>query len=609
MTPPSLKPGGDWEAQNHLPIGHARSWRRLARRITHGKHRRWMLASLLSFLLALISLALPLTALADANSLTSYGATASGWAIQPYILNDSFLNVPAADQAAPYVFVSMDNTPGSEAKASYLFPGTAISAVPNTQGVAVSVPSGVDARYPGNGSVSNQVNAFNDGVATQATAGSQSAQASEGYATSNATIANYQFAPPPVPASPPPPGVPGVPGAPTPPAVPTISGSALTPTATSGTGAGTTPTATATPKPSPTTCTLIIFCSPSSSSSQTSASAYNSVNGAAGNAGSGAGSVGAPPVTLTSPDMVEQQLATALKALQVANPTLLNLSGGQLAAPNTGLPYASADVSSKAETRATDSGVTVTVVTNLQHVELFQGLITFGAVESSLQATAPASSAQGSGSITTRITGGSIAGIPVTVDENGVTVKDQNISPAQVQALSSQLNAALTSAGVHVSLTTTVSKTDVGYWEGSGAALEVTAEVNPASSGLPSPASGVPATHVDFSIGKVTASIYAVAGVPSSGGSGGGSYYYGGGGSVCSGGNYPSSAGSPPSTVPTTTKFAGGNFLLPAGLSGAGLLALVFVVQGVSTAAVAAAAGYTDPRAISQLATTEEETR
>jgi hypothetical protein len=39
------------------------------------------------------------------------------------------------------------------------------------------------------------------------------------------------------------------------------------------------------------------------------------------------------------------------------------------------------------------------------------------------------------------------------------------------------------------------------------------------------------------------------------------------------------------------------------------LLALVFVVQGVSTAAVAATAGYTDARARSALAATEEESK
>lgn len=603
MTTPSFEP--DRKRRR-------RGWRRGVWRFVRGKRRQWMLASLLSFMLALVSLALPLAALADANSLTSYGATASGWGIQPYILNDAFLNVPAADQAAPYVFVSMDNTPGSAAKASYLFPGTAINAVPNTQGVAVSVPTGVDARFPGNGSASSQVNAFNDGVATQATAGGQSAQASEGYATAHATIANYQFAPPPAPAVPPPPSVPGVPGAPTPPAVPTISGGALTPTVSSGSGGSPAPTATpAPPAPSPTTCTLIIFCS--SSSTQTMASAAGSIQGTNGATQTGAAPAGGlpvtAPITLPAPDAVEQQLSAALKALQVANPTLLNLSGGQLAAPNATLPYASADVSSKAETRATDAGVTATVVTNLQHIELFQGLITFATVESSLQANAPASSAQGSGSITTRITGGAVAGIPVTVDQNGVTVNDQNISPAQVQALSDQLNAALSSAGVHISLAQTVTKTDVGYWEGSGAGLEITAEVNPASAGLPSPASGVPGTHVDFSIGNVTASIYAVPGIPSGGtdNSGSGGYYGGGSYATCSGGSSPSVANSPPST--TSNPAFKGSFLLPAGLTGGGLLALVFVVQGVSTAAVAAAAGFTDPRTISQLLTTEEETR
>ena len=575
-------------------------------RFTHRRRRHWMLMSLLSFWLALMTLALPLaTASADTNSLDSYGATASGWAIQPHIVNDAFQNVPVADQAAPYVFVSMDSTPGSQAQASYFFPGTAINAVPNTQGVAVSVPTGVEARFPGNGAGSGKVNGFNDGVATQADAGSQSAQASEGYALAQAAVASYQFAPA-IPAAPQPPGVPGAPSLPAPPALPTIPAAA--PTATAGGGGGSAPTPTpGSGAPTATPCASIL-------------------NICLGDAGPSHGGVnaalpdiqptqGLPPATL--PDPIEQQLSAALKAAQVANPGLLALAGGQPVAMNPTLPYAAADISSQAESRATDAGVTVTVQTRMQHVELFQGLITFGSVESTLQAAAPASTSEkGSGTISTTVTGATIAGIPVVVDQNGVTVKDQNASAAQAQALSDQLNAALKQAGVHVSVTRSVITTDVGTWQGAGAGVTVTADLSPATYNPPAPANGLPGTHVDFSIAQASANIYATPGSGSSGdlggsngsGSYGGGFGYGGGGGfcfLCGGGG--GGGGATTTTTPGASSHTGGAFTLPAGLRGAPLLALVFVIQGLSTAAVAATAGLTSTDDVGGATTVEEE--
>lgn len=592
MTTPPLRPSGAPGASSRQPATRARGWRRLVR----GKSRVWLGVSLLSFWLALMALALPMAVRADTNSLASYGATASGWAIQPYVLNDSFLNVPAADQAAPYVFVSMDNTPGADAKASYFFPGTAINAVPNTQGVPVTVPTGVEARYPGNGSASGQVNTFNDGIATQATAGAQSTQASEGYALSQAALAGYQFAPV-IPYS----GVtpPGGVSLPTPPAVPTVPPlGAPTPTATNtpGPSGGATPTATPNhgggPTPTPTSCVIVCLSQPLSAR-EAAPQAYAQTPR------------GMLPITL--PDNVEQLLTTQLRALETSNPNLLALAGGKLPTPDATLPYAAADISSQAETRATDSGVVVTVVTRAQNVQLLQGLIVFSSVDSTLQATAPVTGVNGSGSIQTQVTGATIAGIPVTVDQSGVTISSQNLSSSQIQALSAQLNAALAKAGLHIALTQSVTKTDVGYWEGSGAGLEITAEANPAGTGLPSPASGVPATHVDFSIGKVVASIYAVPGSASNGGGGGGGDGYYGSGGCCFGGG-GSSGGSGSSTSTNTTHHSGGSFSLPGGLSGKALLALVFVVQGLSTAAVAATAGLADANAKAALTPREEET-
>ena len=591
MTTPRFSRGnGDHRQVN----GGADGWSRVARRLLRGTVRRWMLASILSFWLALLALMLPLSARADSNSLASYGATASGWAIQPYVVNDSFINVPAADQSAPFVFVALDNTPGAQAKASYFFPGTAVNAVPNTQGIPVTVPVGVEARYPGTGSASGQVQSFNDGVASQAAVGTESAKASEGYALAQSTIASYQFAPT-VPASP---GS-GVPPLPTVPPVPTVPGVATpTPVGPSGGGSAPTPTpgASKTATPTPGTCVLPPVCLSSALPVGQSAQTVQATG---------------TLVPFKLPDLVEQQLTTALKAVEVANPSLLNLAGGHLAATNSQLPYAAADASSEAATRATDSGVVVAVVTRAQHIELLQGLITFASVESTLQATAPASSAHGSGTIVTRILGAAIAGIPVTVDEKGVTVNDQHLSADQIQALSDQLNGALAKGGVHIALTQSVTKdSEAGYWEGAGAGLEVTAEVNPAGAGLPNPASGIPATHIDFSIGKVSASIYATPGSGSGGdgGSGGGGYWGGGGSSYCcdsgAGGNGPGTGTS------TSTRHGGSKTLsLLAGLTGGQLLALVFIVQGVSTGAVAATAGYTDSRAKATDAATEEETK
>lgn len=605
MTMPVF--GGDGRGRRAGPLPPSSDGKhRAIRRFLVGRRRRWMLVSLLSFWMALTTLALPLaTAQADANSLDSYGATASGWALQPYIVNDLFQNVPAMDQAASYVFISMDNTPGSEAKASYFFPGTAINAVPNTQGVAVSVPTGVEARYPGDGSASGQVNGFNDGVASQASAGAQSARSSEGYALAQAAIASYQFAPT-VPAAP---SAPGVPPLPNPPALPTVPSGVSVPAAPTATsGGGNTPASTATPQPPAPTATPcpLNLCLPGASSPS-----HGGVNASLPGAQP---QQGLPPVTL--PDPVEQQLAAALKAAEAANPGLLALAGGQPVTMDPSLPYAAADDASQAETRATDNGVTVAVQTRAQHVEVFQGLITFASVESVLQAAAPAStSVKGSGTITTTVTGARIAGIPVTVDQNGVTVNDQNASAAQAQALTDQLNAALTQAGVRVIMTRSVISTDVGDWQGAGAGVQVTADLTPASVNPPPPTNGLPGTHVDFSIAQASASIYATPSSASGYSSDTGGFSFGGGGGggycfLCGGSGYSGgSGGTSTSATPGSSSGSAGSFTLPGGLHGAPLLALVFVIQGLSTAAVAATAGMTNPSSITGGSPVEEETQ
>lgn len=629
MSIPSF--GGQRAGDHNHHTGRPRRKHTILGRWARGRRRQWMLVSLCSFGMALTLVALPLAlAHADANSLGTYSATASGWSIKTYAVNDKFLNVPL-DQTAPLVFVSMDNNavspPNSQAKAAYFFPGTAANAVPSSQGVNPNIPTGVEADYPGSvSSGSGQVGSFNDGIATQSSGGSQAAQASDGYALAQATLGSVQFAPtiptaPSAPGVPAVPGAPGVPALPSPPALPTASSGG------SGSGAGGAPAPTSTtgggqPAPTATTCSIfgILGC-PTGSTGPS----HGGVNAAPANA-----PAPLPPATL--PDPIEQALTAALNAAQSGNLTLMSLAGGKLATPNPSLPLASADASGQAETRATDNGVSVIVDTRAQKVELFQGLITFASVESVLKGVAPGNGAQGSGTVTTIITGATIGGIPVTIDANGVHVQDQNASAAQAQSLTDQLNAALKQANVQVSLIRTTASGTAGMWQASGTGVEVMALLAPPStSGVPSvssvpgssnlpgggsvPTGAVPSTHIDFTIADGSANIAATpagaAGAGDNGGSGSS-----GGGDNGGGFNFGFFGGGGDSSTTTTNgstspgaKHTVGAFQLPLGLHGLPLLALVFVIQGLSTAAVAATAGYTDKDDPQQQPNAEEETK
>lgn len=549
--------------------------------------RRWLrklaLVGLASSWLGVLGLALPLVAHGDTSLLASYGASASGWAIQPYVLNDAFLNIPALDQASPYLFVSIDNTPSADAKAAYFTPGTAINAVLATENTGQQVPNGVEARYPGTGAASSQVGPVSDGVATQAGAASESVQAEEAYAEAQAGLASYQFAP--TPGSIPPGGGGGP--LPTVPPIPTIPPIGSTPTSPPGDHS---PTPTPTPpskQPTPTaTPCLAGLC--------LSAPVY-----ASNDALSQAGNASPAPVKL--PDLFEQQLATALRAVELANPQLLQLANGHLATSNSQLPYAAADESGEAVTQATNSGATIAVTVHAGHVELFQGLITFAAIDSTLQGQAPASNAKGQGQITTTIIGAAIGGIPVTIDQNGVQVNGQGgaQSSAVEQQLSTALNAALQQAGIKIALSQNTSMQDAGKWQGSGGGLEVTGDFEPGH--------GVPGTHVDFTVGEVSGSAYALPGAPFNGGGGGfggfGGGYYGGGGF----GGLPSGGTGGSNTPPQNP---GSKLLsLLSSLSPGELLSLLFIVQGVSTAAVASAAGGAETAAKAGKLLVEEETR
>ncbi len=529
--------------------------------------RRLSLAGLAVGCLGVVMLAVPLVVhgqAAQVTALATYNGSASGWAIQPYVENDQYINVPPADQYAPYVFTEVDSFPEADAKAAYITPGTAINAVLGTNGAPVSVPDGIDARYPGNGTGNSQVGAFNDGVATQAGAGSESAQAQEAYAQASAGIASYQFAPPvfvPVPSGG---GVPTVPPIPTVLPVPTPSaGGGSTPTA-----GGTTPT------PSPTPCPVPPVCIPAPHA------ALRFVG---------------PQPTITLPDPVEQRLAATLQTLKVANPQLAQVSGGPTVTPNPNLPYAQADAAGQSISQASDSGVQIAVGTHAGNVELFQGIITFAAVDTELSAQVPAVSAPGQGGISTRVTGMTIAGIPVTLDQNGVTIASQSgLGGSQIQALSAALNQALAAAGVQVGLIKVVSTSGTQSWQGTGGGVQVIATFNSPSSSAP-----VQTTHIRFTIGVATGSASATpaqqaSSCPYCGGFGFFGGFFGAPG-------VPGSSGTP-GTQGT------GLFGLPSRLSPGELLALLFIVQGFSTAAVAGAANQADTLARLSVRPPEEET-
>lgn len=568
-----------------------------ARSQRHSAAKRWLrrfaLASLASGWLGVLALAVPMIAHGDTSNLASYAATASGWAIQPYVLNDEFLNIPAADQTAPYVFVSMDNTPSSDAKAAYFTPGTAINAVLTTENTGAQVPNGVEARYPGDGSSSSQVGPVSDGVATQASAATEAAQASEGFAQATAGLAAYQFAPPPGVSPPlagaPVPTVPAVPGAPIPvPTTPPLPGAA--PTATPAPPAGSTP-APSPPGATPTTtpCALPPLCLPAGS----------------GDAAPAGHAMAAPlPPRVQLPDLFEQRLLAALRTAELANPALPQLAGGHAAALDSSLPYASADMSGQAATHAENTGVSIAVTVHAAHVQLFQGLITFAGVDSTLQGFAPASDSAGQVTVTTAITGAAIAGIPVTIDQNGVQVNGQggSQSSAALATLSQALNSALTSAGIQIALVKTTSVTDAGKFQGAGGGLTVTAAFDPGN--------GVPATHVNFTLGQVAGSAYALPNEPFSSGGGGGDYGGGDyGGGFGFGGFTSTVFGNPTAPSAPGGHKASGLLNLPEALSPGELLALLVIVQGFSTAAVAAAASNAETAAKAGQLLVEEESR
>jgi hypothetical protein len=577
-------------------------------------HHRWLrrvaIFGLVSGWLGMVMLALPLIAHGQTDALAAYGATASGWAIMPFIENDEFQNIPAADEAAPYVYVEIDNSPSADAIAAAIKPGTALGGVIGSQGGSFSGPNELtstsEARYPGTGTASSQISTFNDGHTSQGAAAAQSASAQEAQAQAQAVVGSYQFVPP---TASPPTGLPSLPPLPTVPPLPgtTPSPGGSTPTPTPGGGS---------PTPTPTPCPLPL---PGGGCLVQPLTGYSG------------GTTGARPLmarmpasprsytpAVHLPDLFEQRLMAALRALGLSQPQMLALAGGKppQLSPNSTVPLAQADGSAEAETMASDNGVAVTVEAHLAKVELLQGLLTFTSVDSTLQAVAPGNGANGQGLITTTLKGANLAGIPITIDQNGVQIacqqapsKCQGISEQQIQSLSNQLNSTLMATGISITLTKAVTTAGPGKWQGSGGGLEIAGVFNPPSSpvpvpsGVPNPLNNVGTSHVDFSLGKVTANIFAVPNPSINSGSGG----FGGlGGGL---GGLFGSPGTPGTPGTTGTPGSGSGILGIGSLNPGDLLALLFIVQGFSTAAVAGAASNAEQGSRQARSVPEEESK
>jgi hypothetical protein len=259
--------------------------------------------------------------------------------------------------------------------------------------------------------------------------------------------------------------------------------------------------------------------------------------------------------------------------------------------------------------------VTGQVVTHAQHVQLLQGLITFASLQSTLQGLAPATLTLGSGTITTTIVGATIAGIPVTIDAQGVQIDCQGStqppcagsgSGATIQILTDALNQALAAAGLKLVLNQNMTASHVEMWQGTGGGVDLSGTLTPPNtSGLPA-STGISPTQLDFSLGRVSGNFYALAAppFPNGGGSGSSGYDFGS--------YYPSyaySPGSPGSSNGGTSGPRGLGGPLLGTLSQPQMLALLVVVQGLSIAAVAGTAGNASAAAKAAQSIVEEESQ
>lgn len=590
--------------------------------------------SLATGCVGVVALTAPLIAHGQVSTLASYGVDASGAAITPYLESDQYQSIPVTDESAPYIYVNISGSQDSasaDAVASYLHPSTLVNAGLNTNNVNAQPPTGVasdvEARYPGNGSQSTQVGVFSDGVANQGSAGIQSAQANETQSQAEAQVVGYQFIPPsgapssPVPVPPLPTGLPPLPTLPPLPGVtplPTSSpsggpggsggsgGSSPTATPTSTGGSGGSGGATPTPTPCA-TIAIIGGCVPGTETRHVPTKAH----------------VETPILPL--PDIFEQRLSLALQAIEGANPGLLQLANGKLPNPNAGLAFASAaDVSSEGITQVSDSGVGVAIQTHAGQIEVFQGLITIQSMQSTLRANVPADGSNGTGTITTQVSGATIAGIPVTIDANGVQINcpTSGSIPAPcagsgsgqtIKQLSQQLNTALAASGISITTDPSTITPAPGKWDGTGGAVQISGTLSstptqPSLPGgvtlptLPQPPSvpglpGIPstpaigATHVNYELGQVVASLYAApAAFTASGGGNGGFGFPGNPGLP---GFISTVFGSPGGSSNGSSgrgQSGRGIFSVPYALTPGELLAILLIVEGFSTAAVAAAA-------------------
>jgi hypothetical protein len=108
---------------------------------------------------------------------------------------------------------------------------------------------------------------------------------------------------------------------------------------------------------------------------------------------------------------------------------------------------------------------------------------------------------------------------------------------------------------------------------------------------VPNPTNGIATSHVEFSLGSVMANLFTVPNTSAGSGVGGSGFGGGFGGSGLGGiiGGFFGSPG-PPGTPGTPGTPSGSGILGIGSLNPGDLLALLFMIQGFSTAAVAAAA-------------------
>ncbi len=152
---------------------------------------------------------------------------------------------------------------------------------------------------------------------------------------------------------------------------------------------------------------------------------------------------GGTKVSLSQPGFTMQALAlpthvNASSALGLSQLSSLKNNAGPIVTATTNIAFQGANtVVADAETAATDIGI---------------GPLKIGSILSTAHATSDGKHA--TGTTTTQIAGATIAGVGVTIDQNGVQVANQGALPASVvKTLSDTVNTALKTAGISIYVT------------------------------------------------------------------------------------------------------------------------------------------------------------